>query len=253
MKPCSKCGESKPDAEFYKRTNGALHAECKECYKAARRQYWHANLERSKAIQKRSYERNKPRILAYRKKYAKENAKHIAARYRRAKFGVWVSPEDYDRMVESQNNLCAICHKPQSVRKQARGGEFKKLAVDHNHTTGAVRGLLCDLCNRALGLFKDDISVLESAISYLKYHEERANQLRLVEILTDDSPPNEAMQQLAQEYKDAVASGLVLSTRDSETVAAALLSPPPANPALTKAAKDYKAAIDSGRLQVSQK
>lgn len=43
-----------------------------------------------------------------------------------------------------------------------------KLALDHDHKTGAVRGLLCHNCNRALGLFQDSISNLENAIDYLK-------------------------------------------------------------------------------------
>jgi hypothetical protein len=43
-----------------------------------------------------------------------------------------------------------------------------KIVVDHCHTTGAIRGLLCHNCNRALGLLKDDINVIKNAINYLE-------------------------------------------------------------------------------------
>ncbi len=66
---------------------------------------------------------------------------------------------DYTDMHEDQQGLCMICNKPQSGRK---------LAVDHNHSTGEVRGLLCDGCNRGLGYFKDNPALLEGAITYLR-------------------------------------------------------------------------------------
>lgn len=55
--------------------------------------------------------------------------------------------------------LCEICLNPQNG---------KRLALDHDHSTGKVRGLLCDLCNKALGSFRDSILILESAIEYLQ-------------------------------------------------------------------------------------
>jgi hypothetical protein len=61
-------------------------------------------------------------------------------------------------MILSQNNLCAICNNP---------SKNKALAIDHNHKTGEVRGLLCHHCNLAIGLFKEDIDVFTSAIKYL--------------------------------------------------------------------------------------
>lgn len=73
-----------------------------------------------------------------------------------------ISLEDYDKILESQNGLCAIC----------RGTETRVsklyLSVDHNHTTGKVRGLLCYNCNVGLGNFKDDKESLMNAIKYLE-------------------------------------------------------------------------------------
>lgn len=66
----------------------------------------------------------------------------------------------YLKLRDSQNNSCAICKKHEDEEPLA-------MAVDHCHTTGKIRGLLCANCNRALGLFKDNRDFLKSAITYL--------------------------------------------------------------------------------------
>ena len=73
-----------------------------------------------------------------------------------------MEPGDYDSMLESQNGVCKICNSSET----GRGDQW--FVVDHCHKTNKIRGLLCNTCNRALGLFKDDISYLEQAIHYLK-------------------------------------------------------------------------------------
>jgi len=82
----------------------------------------------------------------------------------RASFGITLV--EYNALLLSQGNKCAICNKPEVVL--SKYGEVKALAVDHCHATGDVRGLLCQKCNQALGLFNDDIDTLISAINYLK-------------------------------------------------------------------------------------
>ena len=81
------------------------------------------------------------------------------------KYGITL--EDYDRMYESQNGVCAICLKPETTKDRWRRGGIKRLAVDHDHETGAVRGLLCDRCNKALGCFRDDPELVRAALDYL--------------------------------------------------------------------------------------
>ena len=71
---------------------------------------------------------------------------------------------DYIRMAVEQNNKCAICGQPET---QMRGGKVKALAVDHNHTTGTIRGLLCSDCNTGLGKLRDSQTILNAAIAYL--------------------------------------------------------------------------------------
>ena len=69
---------------------------------------------------------------------------------------------EYDRMLHDQGGVCAICKSPSTGDK--RGGRFH---VDHCHTTGKVRGLLCLSCNHGLGKFKDSTESLKRAIEYL--------------------------------------------------------------------------------------
>ncbi len=71
-----------------------------------------------------------------------------------------MSMQQYDAMLESHGGCCAIC-------RTDRPGAKGKFMVDHDHSTGAIRGLLCCRCNFGLGTFKDDPSILESAIRYL--------------------------------------------------------------------------------------
>lgn len=73
-----------------------------------------------------------------------------------------ITLEQYDSMLKAQNNCCAIC----SAKKP--GGRTKLFFIDHCHTTGKVRGLLCMRCNTGLGLFLDNPKFLSSAINYLK-------------------------------------------------------------------------------------
>jgi len=70
--------------------------------------------------------------------------------------------KEYEKICEEQGHKCAICGKQkQELRHQ-------RLNVDHDHSTGAVRGLLCNVCNRAIGLLRDDAGLLRAAADYLE-------------------------------------------------------------------------------------
>jgi hypothetical protein len=75
----------------------------------------------------------------------------------RRKFGI--TPERYEELLEAQGGVCAICQKPCS--------SGRRLAVDHDHEAGIVRGLLCRRCNTAIGLLGDDAVSLLRAAGYL--------------------------------------------------------------------------------------
>ena len=78
-----------------------------------------------------------------------------------------LTPEAYDLIAAFNDNKCRICGKPEVARNRIGTG-IKSLAVDHDHETGQVRGLLCTNCNTALGLFKDDVNSLKKAVAYLE-------------------------------------------------------------------------------------
>lgn len=76
----------------------------------------------------------------------------------RRQYGITL--DEYNQMLENQDYKCAICGNEDEV-------EGRRLAIDHCHTSGKVRGLLCGKCNRGLGLFYDTATLLQNAISYL--------------------------------------------------------------------------------------
>jgi hypothetical protein len=97
------------------------------------------------------------------KRRYREN-KHVRdasrAQQLRAKFGL--TPEQVEAMAETQGQACASCARPFKTPKQRH--------VDHCHTTGKVRGLLCHGCNTGIGLFREDPDALRAAIQYLDRH-----------------------------------------------------------------------------------
>lgn len=83
--------------------------------------------------------------------------------YRLRNYGI--DQEAYQSMLSSQDGRCAICR---NVEPLTRHGKQKSLTVDHCHSTGAVRGLLCTKCNSGIGMFGDREDVMAAAIEYLR-------------------------------------------------------------------------------------
>lgn len=130
---CMTCGKEKLATEFYMRNKktGVRHSSCKECDK-----------ERVKKRHQQNPNRTKNNDL-------KRN------------YGITL--QEHNQMFESQNGLCAICG-------NTGDGRWQKLCVDHDHSTGKVRELLCRNCNMVLGQVGDNIQTLESMIKYLNKH-----------------------------------------------------------------------------------
>lgn len=76
-----------------------------------------------------------------------------------------ITLEEYDTMLAEQNFVCAICKNPETMRTSS--GKTCNLSVDHDHSNGNIRGLLCRSCNVGLGNFSDDIRLLRAASLYL--------------------------------------------------------------------------------------
>jgi outer membrane phospholipase A len=130
----------------------------------------HANPERVKEStynRLKEWRKNNPDKVKAQQDRRKEKAKkwmdnHFDHRKNRGlinKYGI--SLNEYNQMLIQQNYSCAICNTHQNEMKRS-------LAVDHNHETGKNRKLLCNKCNTAIGLLKEDIQIITSMISYLK-------------------------------------------------------------------------------------
>lgn len=114
-------------------------------------------------VAKRHYEKNREKCMEASTRWRKENPEKCK-RYQRSsklrrEYGLTI--EEWDTMFEAQGGLCAACGTDRP------GGKAGVLQVDHNHRTGAVRGLLCNGCNAALGHVDDNISRLLDLINYI--------------------------------------------------------------------------------------
>ena len=134
FKLCKKCGSEKPaTTKYFTKSDGYLCSPCNNCRNEQRRERQSANPEKYK----RAY-----RLQSLKRTYG-------------------LSEEEYTLMLEQANSCCEICGKSSEE-------ETKELNVDHCHTTGKIRGLLCGSCNTGLGLLKDSEDILTKAIEYLK-------------------------------------------------------------------------------------
>lgn len=143
--------------------------------KVHRKQYYEANKERLKAYTrewiKANPEKAKQRSAAYYREHfeyiqaatheyyeANKSEKKKYAREWRLKKLYGMTWADYEKMFNDQGGVCKICGEP-SV-------DGRRLAIDHCHETGVVRGLLCSHCNRGLGFYKNDPDLIMKALTY---------------------------------------------------------------------------------------
>ncbi len=147
-KCCTKCGKEYPVTleYFYKSTKGknGFTSWCRICYKEAAKIFREKHPELYKKY--RETYKTTPKSRKTKKNYEL-----------RRRFNITL--EQYDKMFEEQNGVCAVCGLPEIT---------KRLAVDHNHDTGEIRGLLCDRCNFTLGLVSENVDTLQNAINYLQ-------------------------------------------------------------------------------------
>ena len=79
-----------------------------------------------------------------------------------------ITLDEYNDLFDRQGGLCAICRQPETVRRMKKGDGPERLAVDHCHDTGRIRGLLCFKCNTAIGSLGDTQEHVNRAINYLQ-------------------------------------------------------------------------------------
>lgn len=128
--------------------------------KAYNESYYQRNKVRLQEAGRRNYLRRREAILQDRKEnWVKYKSSELKSTY-------GITYTEYLRLLNKQSGVCAICQMPEQAL--SRTGKRKRLAVDHNHETGNVRGLLCSGCNQAIGLLQDDPSRADSLATYLR-------------------------------------------------------------------------------------
>lgn len=156
-KTCSVCKQEQPVLAFHlDRTSRKMHQRMSQC-KLCRRQ---------KGMD--FYYKNRSRRLEETKRYRQtEKGKEVHKKaIMKHRFGI--TPDMRNIMFLNQQGLCAICGKEETDKHP--DGTIKYLSIDHNHTTGKIRALLCGNCNKMLGHAKEDIDILLNAAEYLKKH-----------------------------------------------------------------------------------
>lgn len=153
MRACTVCKVEKPLTEFHK---GRYH--CKVCRCAKAKAYYGANAEAVKARARGWYHANIDQARARHRQHRKDNPKaHLKSHYK-LRYGL--TTEDVQAQVAAQGGNCAIC-----IRSLVDIPE-RHVHVDHDHNTGAVRGVLCHWCNVRLGGIEANPGWLEAALAY---------------------------------------------------------------------------------------
>jgi hypothetical protein len=157
MKKCTHCKIEKPLTDFYAVANGVkgVRPRCKQCMLALERAKY-ASDEEFRAYKLRTQSTKMKDDPAFRARHMALNRKN----HLRRAYGL--TPESFDALLSEQGGGCAICS-----AKAIVGEQRTRMVVDHCHTTQKIRGILCDLCNTALGKFQDNTALLQKAIGYL--------------------------------------------------------------------------------------
>ena len=162
LKTCRKCGIAKPLTEFGAHASGAggLQPRCRPC----------------KMVDNRiSHEKHREVRNAFRRANPQKYKRGKLEWHWKKKLGVDMTLERYAEMKAAQNDLCAICGRPENV---SRSGKVISLAVDHCHANGQVRELLCLSCNVTLGKLEREDMLLR-VLRYLgRHHAPSFNDVR---------------------------------------------------------------------------
>ena len=143
VKTCKKCEKDLPLCFFgnSKVSKDGLDYSCLKCMATYKKQNYYSLKEKDPTHYKR-------RDRKYRLKSV---------------YGM--TPEQYEAMAEHQFHRCAVCGDYET--RLGRGDGILNLNVDHDHKTGEIRGLLCNRCNRVLGMVEDDLTILSEMKNYL--------------------------------------------------------------------------------------
>jgi hypothetical protein len=157
-KRCSKCGEEKPLREFSKSATAkdGLQSRCRQCAADYSREWAVANRHLTQAAGRKHRAANPGYATERTRRWREDNPARAAAQNRRQQCRLYAIAES--TFLELRDRPCDICGRAQGDKAHA---------IDHSHTNGSVRGVLCTQCNTALGKFQDSPELLARAIHYL--------------------------------------------------------------------------------------
>lgn len=158
MKKCSICKLDKEENEYHKNSSkiDGLDHRCKSC----RHEYIILNRPMLKIKHHEHYLKNKDRINKKNKEWAKLNPDK--SRNQKLMYAYGITLEQRNQMIKDQNGLCLICNDKLDETIS------KNIHVDHDHSTGKVRGILCKQCNSLIGLSREREDILLNSINYLR-------------------------------------------------------------------------------------
>jgi hypothetical protein len=184
-KTCRKCGKTKSLADFYPHPGcrDGVRPECKACNLAAKVARHRAEPQPARDRTQRWRQDNPDRYAENQRRFRESGGKKLADRRSHLKRKYGITLEQYDDLLERQGGVCGICG--------AEPHPTISLHVDHDHETGALRGLLCFRCNQAIGSLQEDASLLLAAADYLDRHDQQRDEIRtrIEERLAELPPP----------------------------------------------------------------
>lgn len=139
-KHCSLCRETKPVTDFYPYSRGSkleYRSGCKPCLRSKRRTYY-------KIVEGKDV----PYAQLLKREYG-------------------MTLDQYNELLRKQANRCAVCRRPETI-VQKQTGVPQRLAVDHDHVTGEIRGLLCHRCNMLVWAMEDNHTTLAAIEAYIE-------------------------------------------------------------------------------------
>ena len=161
MKTCRKC--NREDVSFYKDKNGAdgYRTTCKLCDIDKSKAWNKLNALKHVAHEKKYRESNSEKMKLNKSNYVINNQRSV--KNSALKYNYNINIDQFELMKQEQNNSCAICNKHEDSL-------IRPLCVDHSHSSGKVRSLLCAHCNSALGLNEENKEIARNLLKYLELH-----------------------------------------------------------------------------------
>lgn len=160
MKKCGRCQIEKSATEFNKNrsTKSGLQDYCRDCQKQAKKKWIEKNPGIVSELAKKYRSKDPEKYRARSRQWRKDNPEKSMSIDLKRKYGI--TYDHWKVMFDQQEGKCLVCNKHQNELNQ-------KLAVDHDHKTNQIRGLICCQCNRGIGYLQDDPILLRKAALYL--------------------------------------------------------------------------------------